>query len=229
MRFLFGTLFAFGLALLVPACSRAAPGPGVEVDPALLEAMEAEGDELATRWSDPRAHADEEARAREDEQFWAQRDARIQELIRNPPYLAADRLPEGMKIGRCLFVVDGQTRISGECAYRIYDGGEFHIDGPRQVYEGIDFPTANSTASTLSTDWWANVFRDENGVWTGYGNIDVRSLKGDGSYWGELRQEGACFVSAYPWGKSKPGDYDPDYHPYDPSLQQNVRICLWRE
>jgi len=192
--------------------------------------MEVEADELAALSSDPEALAAKEARAREEEELWAQRDAKIEELIRNPPYLTADRLPEGTKIGRCLFVVDGQTRISGECAYSISDEYGLHIDGPRQLFEGIDYPNplAGFTTNPISTDWWANVFK-EDGVWTGYGNNEVSQINGQGSYWGELKQEGDCFVSQYPWGKYKPGDYNPDYHPYDPRLQQNVRICLWRE
>ena len=103
-----------------------------------------------------------------------------------------------------------------------------HIDGPRQVFGGIDYPHGGYAAYTISTDWWANIFRDD-GVWTGYGNNDVSQTNGQGSYWGELKQDGACFVSEYPWGKHKPGNYDPDDHAYDPRLQQNVRICLWRE
>lgn len=190
--------------------------------------MEVEGDAVVALWSDPQALAAEEARDLEQAQFRAERDARIDELVRNPPYLSADRLPEGTKIGRCLFVVDGQTRISGECAYSISDEGDLHIDGPRQVFEGIDYPEGDFAAYTISTDWWANLFK-EAGVWTGYGNNDIQSVRGDGSYWGELKQEGDCFVSEFPWGKREPSDYDPDYHPYPPRLHQNVRICLWRE
>lgn len=214
--------------LLVAACSHAGPEPGVEIDPALQPAMDVEGDGLFALWSDPQALAAKEARDREQAQFRADREARIEELIRNPPYLSIDRLPEGTKIGRCLFVVDGQTRISGECAYSVSDEFDLQIDGPRQVFEGIDYPEADFTAYAISTDWWANVFK-EDGVWTGYGNNDVGQTDGQGSYWGELRQEGDCFVSEYPWGKHTPGDYDPDYHPYHPRLQQNVRLCLWRE
>lgn len=174
--------------------------------------------------SDPLSEAAEAQRVRD----LAERDRRIDELIRNPPYLSAVRLPEGAKIGRCLFVVDGQTRISGECAYSVSDVGDLHIDGPRQVFEGIDYPEGDFAAYTISTDWWANLFK-EDGVWTGYGNNDVSQTNGQGSYWGEFEQDGDCFVSDYPWGKYKPGDYDPDYHPYDPRLHQKVRLCLWRE
>lgn len=206
--------------LLVAGCAHDEQAPGGRADLDLDSPYAAETPGL----SDQQSVAADADRAR----FLAERDRRIDALIKNPPALTADRLPEGTKIGRCLFVVDGQTRISGACAYSVSDDGGLHIDGPKQVFEGIDYPEGGFTAYTISTDWWANVFK-EHGVWTGYGNNDVSQTNGQGSYWGELKQEGDCFVSQYPWGKYKPGDYDPDYHPYDPRLQQNVRICLWRE
>lgn len=112
------------------------------------------------------------------------------------------RLPAGAKWGRCLLVVGGQTRIKGRCSYTMAKDGGFHIDGPRQVFDGIDYPKADSMAATWSTDYWAEVFR-QGGGWAGYGNGDIRSVHGDRS-WDNLRQTGACF------------------------LGKNVRVCLWR-
>ena len=146
----------------------------------------------------------------------------INRMIRNPPLLKQARLPTGTKIGRCLLVVDGRTRISGPCSYRIYNHGEFHIDGPRQIFDGIDYPKAEITAGMISTDYWADVFRDSpvvggqlkngSGLWTGYGNETNGSVHGEGSRWGELRQRGACFSN-----EMIPGDH------------QRVRVCLWKK
>lgn len=149
-------------------------------------------------------------------------DAHYAKLAANPPYLSKERLPKGYKIGRCLFVVDGQRRISGPCAYIIEKGGDFHIAGPRQVYDGIDYPKAEITAAELSTDYWADVFQDrieENdkskiikGSWTGYGNEDeIRSVHGQGSRWGKLTRNGACY-------SNRPGA----------DVVQLVKICLWK-
>ncbi|MEP9360677.1 hypothetical protein [Sphingomonas sp. KR3-1] len=113
------------------------------------------------------------------------------------------RLPAGTRWGRCLLVVDGQTRISGKCSYRIYKGGAFHIDGPHQVFDGIDYPKARGMADRMSTDYWADVF-PEDGHWTGYGNSGIRDVHAGEGEWGTLRRDGACFV-----GKA-------------------VRVCLWR-
>ena len=137
-------------------------------------------------------------------------------LAANPPYLSKERLPKGYRIGRCLLVVDGQTRISGACAYYIETGGDFHIDGTRQVYGGIDYPTPEIGTMEMSTDYWANVFKDENGKWTGYANNDVRYTKGDGSAWYELVRNGACYSNET---KRQPSD----------TYQQLVKVCLWKK
>jgi hypothetical protein len=136
-------------------------------------------------------------------------------LAANPPYLTKERLPKGYKIGRCLLVVDGQTRISGPCAYRIEKGGNFHIDGPRQVFLDIDYPAVTGSMG-ISTDYWANVNKDENGNWTGYANEDVRYIKGDGSAWYELVRNGACYSNET---KRQPSD----------TYQQLVKVCLWKK
>ena len=114
-------------------------------------------------------------------------------------------IPAGHHWGRCLLVVQGQRRISGRCIYELSPGGGFHIDGPRQVFDGIDYPRADSMANTRSTEYWADVFRDpQDRTWTGYGNGDIRSVHGDLPGFGILRREGACFLGT------------------------EVRICLWR-
>lgn len=112
------------------------------------------------------------------------------------------RLPAGYHQGRCLYVVDGKKRIVGKCFYQISKGGGFHIDGPRQVYDGIDYPKADITADEISRDYWANVSPDDGG-WSGYGNSDIAAVHGDRPW--TLRRQGACFVG------------------------EAVKICLWRE
>jgi hypothetical protein len=83
-------------------------------------------------------------------------------------------------------------------------GGAFQINGPRQVYEGIDYPVGEYTYQQQSNDYWANVWKERNGSWSGYGNSDIRAVHGD-QPWENLRREGACFVG------------------------KNVRVCLWRK
>jgi hypothetical protein len=123
------------------------------------------------------------------------------------PALAAPAhraIPAGHHWGRCLLVVRGQTRIDGPCTYSIGRGGNFHIDGPRQVFAGIDFPRPVSMSHMQSADYWADVFRGYDGAWTGYGNEDIDAVHGEGPFYGPLRREGACMVGA------------------------EARICLWR-
>jgi hypothetical protein len=116
------------------------------------------------------------------------------------------RLPAGYHQGRCLYVVDGKQRIAGRCYYTISKGGGFHIDGPRQVYGGVDTVDRGSDARTYSRDWWADVFKDDDGSWTGYGNEEsIGSVHGEGPMFGPMRREGACFVG------------------------ERAKVCLWRE
>lgn len=133
----------------------------------------------------------------------ANEDRLVRNLVAHPPMITQARLPKGAKIGKCLLVVGGRIRISGTCAYTIAKGGAFHIGGPRQIYDGIDYPTANFGYEQVSTDYWADVFKDDQGHWTGYGNSDVRSTHGDGD-WGTLQRAGGCYAS------------------------DQVRVCLWR-
>ena len=132
-------------------------------------------------------------------------------LIKNPPYLSAARMPKGVHIGRCLLVIDGQTRISGPCSYSIEKGGDFSMAGPRQVYDGIDYPKAGDMAAMISTDWWASLFRQD-GVWSGYSNEIIGSVHGQESRWGELKRQGACYTNEH-----------------IPGRHQRVRVCLWNK
>jgi hypothetical protein len=113
------------------------------------------------------------------------------------------RLPADYHWGRCLLVVDGRTRISGRCGYRIEKNGDFQINGPRQVYGGIDFPANAPGFEQMSRDYWADIFRQE-GHWIGYGNSDIRATHGD-LPWDMLYHRGHCY------------------------LNRRVRACLWRK
>lgn len=138
----------------------------------------------------------------------------IDKLIANPPMLTPERLPKGYKIGRCLLEVEGKTRISGPCAYIIHAGGSFLIEGPRQVFDGIDYPESQGMADMISTDWWADVFKSDGG-WTGYSNEQIGSVHGQESRWGALMRNGACYSNT---GVEK-----------SPDVQQHVRVCLWKK
>jgi hypothetical protein len=125
------------------------------------------------------------------------------ELLASP--VSAERkrpLPAGYHTGRRLLIVEGKRRIDGKCFYQISKGGGFHIDGPRQVYDGIDYPKAQGMADQISKDYWADVFPDGRG-WSGYGNSDIAAVHGDPPW--TLHRRGACFV----------GD--------------GTKICLWRK
>ena len=128
-------------------------------------------------------------------------------LFISPAYAEPQhRLPSGYSWGRCLLVVDGQTRISGRCSYQIEAGGEFFITGPRQYYGSKEvFGDATSSAYQQSTDYWARVSKDGD-TWSGYGNSSIESVHGDvgPEGWGDLRREGACYIG------------------------KDVRVCLWR-
>ncbi len=69
------------------------------------------------------------------------------------------------------------------------------------MFNGIDHPYSELGPLQYSTDYWANVLRDD-GEWDGFGNSDIRATHGD-SPWGPLHREGACYVS------------------------KTARICLW--
>ena len=78
-------------------------------------------------------------------------------LEKHPPYITPERLPPGMMIGRCLFEVNGKRLISGKCAYSIGKDGSFEINGPRQIYGGIDYPDCFAGAATFTTDYFVQV------------------------------------------------------------------------
>lgn len=120
----------------------------------------------------------------------------------SPSHAAQHRLPSGYKWGRCLLVVQGETRISGKCSYQIEQGGDFNIQGPKQVFAGIDYPDTHSGAGEMSKDYWAAVYKDGDS-WAGYSNSDIEATHGD-ERWEELRREGACYVG------------------------KDVKVCLWR-
>ena len=121
----------------------------------------------------------------------------VARLIRNPPHLSRKRLPEGYNIGRCLLEIKNEKYISGPCSYGPYGDG-YEINGPRQVYEGIDFPEPEVYVESISTDHFAIVLPIQNrwyGTWNGYihathAQISVGSLKGDG---GLMIRRGACW------------------------------------
>ena len=124
-------------------------------------------------------------------------------LVANPIHAARKRpLPAGYHVGRCVLVVDGEQRISGKCFYQISKGGGFHIDGPHQVYDGIDYPKAQGMADQMSKDYWADVFPDGGG-WLGYANSDIAAVHGERPW--TLHRQGACFVG------------------------EGAKICLWRK
>jgi len=129
------------------------------------------------------------------------------------------RLPKGYHWGRCLLVADGITRISGKCSYAFFEHGAFYIAGRHQVYEGIDYQNpGGGGAGEQSRDYWADVFKDSDGSWTGYGNDTIRATHGGQTY-KSLTRHGACFVGAIDLGESS----DSDPVPVEP-----VKICLWR-
>jgi hypothetical protein len=124
---------------------------------------------------------------------------RISELQANPPHLTPDRLPKGYKIGRCLLKVQGVSYVSGKCAYLISSGGDFQMDGPRQVYTGIDYPEPEIYSNNISTDYFVQVGRalepdDTYGKqWEGHwGGEDKRATHAH-SYLGILKRSGACY------------------------------------
>jgi hypothetical protein len=113
------------------------------------------------------------------------------------------RLPPDYRWGRCLLVVQGKTRISGACAYSLKKEGEFRIEGPRQIYGGIDFPKPTHGYEEASNDYWAELVREEPS-WTGFGNTNIGDTHVSGPWFGPLRRQGACWVSKI------------------------ARICLWK-
>ncbi|WP_157215918.1 hypothetical protein [Flavisphingomonas formosensis] len=118
------------------------------------------------------------------------------------------RLPDGFRWGRCLLVVGAQTRIKGKCAYQISEGGTFEIHGPRQIYDGIDYPEQEIYAGVQSRDYSAVIYRDGKG-WIGSATPDKLSTHGE--YPWKLRKQGACYFAQ------------------DDPQGRFVKICLWKK
>jgi hypothetical protein len=125
----------------------------------------------------------------------------IENLQRNPPRLSASRLPDGFKIGRCLFEVRGRKLIDGPCSYMFEDNrGGYTMHGPHQVFSGIDYPEPECYCQEISTDWSVRVAPDldDNGKRTGVwgiswgGSKEATHLQGD---LGDGVRKGACVVT----------------------------------
>lgn len=141
----------------------------------------------------------------------------IHRLLAHPPMLSQARLLKGYKIGRCLFEVDGRTLISGPCSYSItgrsHDTprpGNFEINGPRQVYAGVDYPRPEVYSAQISTDYFVQVdhaLLDDGSVgagWEAHWN-ENKSATHAQSQLGPVTRKGACYSNA------------------------RTRICLWKK
>ncbi|HEX8584197.1 MAG TPA: hypothetical protein VF680_07290 [Allosphingosinicella sp.] len=112
-------------------------------------------------------------------------------------------LPPAYKWGRCLLQVEGRIFISGACAYSIGSGGSFDIQGPHQIYSGIDYPEPEASVGQRSTDYFAHV-NVEGDSGEGFWNADVTATHAHG-HLGTLSRRGACWVNAL------------------------AKVCLWRQ
>jgi len=141
----------------------------------------------------------------------------IHRLLAHPPMLSAARLPKGYRIGRCLFEVDGRTLISGPCSYSIAGRskvaprpGDFEINGPRQVYAGVDYPRPEVYSAQISTDYFVQVdheLLDGGSIgpgWEAHWNEDKAATHAQGEL-GPVKRKGACYSNA------------------------RTRICLWKK
>ena len=137
-------------------------------------------------------------------------DAMIEQLQADPPLQTADRIPKGYKFGRCLLEVEGETLVSGPCAYTMLGDGSFQFHGSRQVHAGIDYPDIHCSPCAISTDYFVYVQNYEEEVdpatgttWYAHFNGDKRATHAD-AYLGPVDQRGACFTNA------------------------RTKICLWK-
>lgn len=137
-------------------------------------------------------------------------DARIEQLLANPPLQTAERVPEGYKLGRCLLEVDGKQLISGPCTYTIWEGGSFQFNGSYQVHVGIDYPDINCHPCEISTDHFVyvqnypdDVDPDSGTSWYAHWNGDKRATHAQ-AYLGPVTKKGACYSNA------------------------RTKICLWK-
>jgi hypothetical protein len=134
-------------------------------------------------------------------------------LQKHPPYITPERLPTGMHIGRCLLDVKGKRLISGKCAYSIDKDGSFGINGPRQIYSGIDYPECFQGAQTFTTDYflyvdWVDQKELDDGSpgpgWEAHWNGEIGSNHAD-VFLGPVKRHGACYSNS------------------------ETKICLWRK
>ena len=112
-------------------------------------------------------------------------------------------LPQGYHCGRCLLQVEGRTHISGACAYSIGSGGSFEIQGPHQIYSGIDYPETEAAFQDRSADYFAQVNIEGDSA-EGFWNAGVTATHAHGRL-GTLKRRGACWVNA------------------------SAKICVWRQ
>lgn len=129
-----------------------------------------------------------------------QANALFQRLAEHPPFLTPERLPRGLRIGRCLLEVRGKRLIDGRCAYEIGKGGEFEIEGPRQIYSGIDFPECFEGAATFSTDHFVQVSHpllDDGKTGSGWVADWNEDKSGNHAEWslGPVTRHGACYTN----------------------------------
>lgn len=134
-------------------------------------------------------------------------------LQKHPPYISPQRLPAGAHIGRCLFEVKGKRLISGACVYSIDNDGSFQIDGPRQIYSGIDYPECFMGAATFTTDYfvqvdWVDQKELDDGSagpgWEAHWNGAIGSNHAE-AFLGSVKRHGACYSNS------------------------ETKICLWRK
>ncbi len=139
-------------------------------------------------------------------------------LQKHPPDITPARLPAGMHIGRCLFEVKGRRLIDGKCAYSIQKDGSFEIDGPRQIYGGIDYPNCFQGAATFTTDYFVQVDwigdkemgdGSRGPGWEARWNGQIGSNHAE-EFIGPVTRHGACYTSARSWAPK-------------------TKICLWRK
>lgn len=123
------------------------------------------------------------------------------------PFAAADaqrtyRKIPGYKWGRCLLEVNGKAYISGACTYQTYSGGGFMINGPRQIFPGVDYPRPRYQTGQRSADYFAQV-NIEGRTGEAYWNEQRRATHAHSNL-GTVRRDGACWVNA------------------------RTRICVWK-
>ena len=120
------------------------------------------------------------------------------------PAATHHRLPKGYKWGRCLLRVDGKSYITGRCSYHVEADGSFDINGPDQIYPGIDYSLSSDAAGggARSNDYIGEVQMEGSSA-QGFWNEEPLASHVQGTL-GTLKRQGACWVN------------------------KRARICLWR-